>query len=167
MSIALSALAGEQPGIDDVPGAMAQNVEPAYTPPTPAPPPSPTFLLRELHFSESVLLGKADLDAIAKRYVGRELGLRDLQEIGLHEGRGAGARCVEFRREGFGDYTSSKYTRVRGHNLGLYPDENPWVLEDVDCVVGEGMVLIAHPNTYLPLSGYMVSPKTIYPDNGR
>ena len=66
-----------------------------------------------------------------------------------------------FRREGYGEYTGPKYTRVRGHNLGLYPDESPWVLEDVDCEVNEGMVLIAHPNTYLPLSGYMVFGDTL------
>jgi len=66
-----------------------------------------------------------------------------------------------FRREGFGEYTGSKYTRVRGHNLGLHPDENPYVLEDVDCLVDKGMVLIAHPNTYLPLSGYMVFGDTL------
>jgi len=66
-----------------------------------------------------------------------------------------------FRREGYGEYTGSKYTRVRGHNLGLHVDENPYVLEDVDCMVDEGMVLIAHPNTYLPLSGYMVFGDTL------
>jgi Xaa-Pro aminopeptidase len=66
-----------------------------------------------------------------------------------------------FRREGYGEYTGAKYTRVRGHNLGLYPDENPWVLEDVDCMVNKDMVLIAHPNTYLPLSGYMVFGDTL------
>ena len=66
-----------------------------------------------------------------------------------------------FRREGYGEFTGAKYTRVRGHNLGLYPDENPWVLEDVDCVVNENMVVIAHPNTYLPLSGYMVFGDTL------
>jgi Xaa-Pro aminopeptidase len=66
-----------------------------------------------------------------------------------------------FRREGYGEYTGPKFTRVRGHNLGLYPDENPWVLEDVDCMVDKGMVVIAHPNTYLPLSGYMVFGDTL------
>ena len=66
-----------------------------------------------------------------------------------------------FRREGFGEYTGSKYTRVRGHNLGLHPDENPYLLEDVDSPVEKGMVLIAHPNTYLPLSGYMVFGDTL------
>jgi len=66
-----------------------------------------------------------------------------------------------FRREGFGEYTTSKYTRVRGHNLGLHPDETPYILEDVDCVVEAGMVLIAHPNTYLPLAGYMVFGDTL------
>ena len=66
-----------------------------------------------------------------------------------------------FRRYGYGDYTGPKYTRVRGHNLGLHPDENPYVLEDVNYVVKEGMVIIAHPNTYLPLSGYMVFGDTL------
>ena len=66
-----------------------------------------------------------------------------------------------FRAAGFGEYTTPKYTRVRGHNLGLHPDENPHVLEDVDCEVNESMVVIAHPNTYLPLSGYMVFGDTL------
>jgi len=61
-----------------------------------------------------------------------------------------------FRKYGYGDYTGPKYTRVRGHGLGLHLDENPYVLEEVNYVVKEGMTLIAHPNTYLPLSGYMV-----------
>jgi Xaa-Pro aminopeptidase len=66
-----------------------------------------------------------------------------------------------FRKFGYGEYTGPKYTRVRGHNLGLYPDENPYVLEDVNYIVKEGMVVIAHPNTYLPLSGYMVFGDTL------
>ncbi len=66
-----------------------------------------------------------------------------------------------FRKYGYGEYTGPKYTRVRGHNLGLHPDENPYVLEDVNYIVKEGMVIIAHPNTYLPLSGYMVLGDTL------
>jgi Xaa-Pro dipeptidase len=66
-----------------------------------------------------------------------------------------------FRKPGFGDYTGPKYTRVRGHGLGLHLDENPYILEDVHYIVKEGMVLIAHPNTYLPLSGYMVFGDTL------
>jgi Xaa-Pro dipeptidase len=66
-----------------------------------------------------------------------------------------------FRREGYGEYTGPKYTRVRGHNLGLYPDETPHVLEDVHYTVKKDMVIIAHPNTYLPLSGYMVYGDTL------
>jgi Xaa-Pro dipeptidase len=66
-----------------------------------------------------------------------------------------------FRKYGYGEYTGPKYTRVRGHNLGLHPDENPYVLEDVNYIVKEGMVVIAHPNTYLPLSGYMVFGDTL------
>ncbi|HLK46870.1 MAG TPA: Xaa-Pro peptidase family protein [Bryobacteraceae bacterium] len=61
-----------------------------------------------------------------------------------------------FRKYGYGEYTGPKYTRVRGHGLGLHCDENPYILEDVNYTVKQGMTLIAHPNTYLPLSGYMV-----------
>ena len=61
-----------------------------------------------------------------------------------------------FREAGFGEYTGPRYTRVRGHGLGRFVDEKPQILEDVDSVVQEGMVLIAHPNTFLPTVGYMV-----------
>ncbi len=66
-----------------------------------------------------------------------------------------------FRKHGFGEYTGPQYTRVRGHNLGLYPDELPHVVENVHYIVKKDMVLIAHPNTYLPLSGYMVFGDTL------
>ena len=66
-----------------------------------------------------------------------------------------------FRKHGYGEYTGSRYTRVRGHGLGLHPDENPYILEDVHYIVKPDMILIAHPNTYLPLSGYMVFGDTL------
>jgi Xaa-Pro dipeptidase len=66
-----------------------------------------------------------------------------------------------FRKYGYGEYTGPQYTRVRGHGLGLYVDENPSILENVDEVVKKDMVLIVHPNTYLPLSGYMVLGDTL------
>jgi len=80
----------------------------------------------------------------------------DLIAPGVDIAEVARAQNDVFRRHGFGEYTGPKYTRVRGHNLGLHPDENPYILEDVHCELKEGMVVIAHPNTYLPLSGYMV-----------
>ncbi|HVY80386.1 MAG TPA: Xaa-Pro peptidase family protein [Steroidobacteraceae bacterium] len=66
-----------------------------------------------------------------------------------------------FRKHGYGDYTGAQYTRVRGHNLGLYPDELPHVLENVHYTCKKDMAIIAHPNTYLPLSGYMVFGDTL------
>ncbi len=66
-----------------------------------------------------------------------------------------------FRKFGYGEYTGPQYTRVRGHGLGLHFDENPYILEEVNHVVKSGMTLIAHPNTYLPLSGYMVFGDTL------
>jgi Xaa-Pro dipeptidase len=85
----------------------------------------------------------------------------DLLKPGVNIADVARVQNDVFRKFGYGEYTGPKYTRVRGHNLGLHPDENPYVLEDVNYVVKEGMVVIAHPNTYLPLSGYMVFGDTL------
>lgn len=85
----------------------------------------------------------------------------DLLAPGVNVSDLARAQNEVFRKYGYGEYTGPKYTRVRGHGLGLHPDENPYILEDVDYVVKPGMILIAHPNTYLPLSGYMVFGDTL------
>jgi Xaa-Pro dipeptidase len=61
-----------------------------------------------------------------------------------------------FRKHGYGEYTSSKYTRVRGHGHGLHPDEIPSLLEDDETVLEENAVIIVHPNTDTPLCGYHV-----------
>ncbi len=85
----------------------------------------------------------------------------DLIKPGVTPAQAARAQNDVFRKYGYGDYTGSKYTRVRGHCLGLFPDETPHILEDVDYVIKKDMVLIAHPNTYLPLAGYMVFGDTL------
>jgi Xaa-Pro aminopeptidase len=61
-----------------------------------------------------------------------------------------------FRRHGLGDYTTSQYTRVRGHGMGLFVDSKPHLLEDVDTVIEAGSTVIVHPNTYHPDAGYIV-----------
>jgi Xaa-Pro aminopeptidase len=61
-----------------------------------------------------------------------------------------------FRKHGMGQYTTSEYTRVRGHGMGLFADSKPHILEDVTTRIETGMALIVHPNTYHPLVGYMV-----------
>jgi Xaa-Pro aminopeptidase len=61
-----------------------------------------------------------------------------------------------FRKYGLGDYTTSKWTRVRGHGIGLFCDSKPHLLEDVDTPLAPGMALIVHPNTYHPEAGYIV-----------
>ncbi|MBX9827378.1 MAG: Xaa-Pro peptidase family protein [Xanthobacteraceae bacterium] len=61
-----------------------------------------------------------------------------------------------FRKHGMGQYTTSEYTRVRGHGMGLFADSKPHILEDVTTRIEEGMALIVHPNTYHPVVGYMV-----------
>jgi Xaa-Pro dipeptidase len=61
-----------------------------------------------------------------------------------------------FRAHGLGDYVTDKYTRVRGHGLGLFVDTKPHILEDVTTRIEENMTMIVHPNTYHPEVGYMV-----------
>jgi Xaa-Pro aminopeptidase len=61
-----------------------------------------------------------------------------------------------FRKYGLGDYTTSKWTRVRGHGIGMFCDSKPHLLEDVDTPLAPGMALIVHPNTYHPDAGYIV-----------
>jgi Xaa-Pro aminopeptidase len=61
-----------------------------------------------------------------------------------------------FRKHGMGEYTTSEYTRVRGHGMGLFADSKPHLLEDVTTRIDAGMALIVHPNTYNPNVGYMV-----------
>ena len=107
---------------DDLPGTLAQNVEPAYTPPTPEPPSSATFTLRELDFSASVLLDRADLEAIANEYEGRELALRDLQEIvakvnALYQAKG----MMTARRGAPRDGRSRLACRAGGAAQGAHP----------------------------------------------
>jgi Xaa-Pro dipeptidase len=61
-----------------------------------------------------------------------------------------------FRKYGYGEYCTSKYTRVRGHGHGLHPDEAPSIIEEDETVLEENAVIIIHPNTYTPLAGYHV-----------
>jgi Xaa-Pro aminopeptidase len=61
-----------------------------------------------------------------------------------------------FRKYGLGEYTTNKWTRVRGHGMGLFADSKPHILEDVNTVLEPGMALIVHPNTYHPDAGYIV-----------
>jgi Xaa-Pro dipeptidase len=61
-----------------------------------------------------------------------------------------------FRKYDLGDYVTSKWTRVRGHGLGLFCDSKPHILEDVTTPLVPGMALIVHPNTYHPDAGYIV-----------
>jgi Xaa-Pro dipeptidase len=61
-----------------------------------------------------------------------------------------------FRKHGLGEYVTDRYTRVRGHGLGLFADSKPHILETVDTPLVAGMAIVVHPNTYHPEIGYMV-----------
>jgi Xaa-Pro aminopeptidase len=72
-----------------------------------------------------------------------------------------------FRKHGLGEYTTSQWTRVRGHGMGMFADSKPHILEDIQTVLEPGMTLIVHPNTYHPDAGYIVlGDAVLVTDNG-
>ena len=75
---------------------------------------------------------------------------------GARAGDVAKAENDVFRKHGLGEYTTSQWTRVRGHGMGLFADSKPHILENVNTVLEPGMTLIVHPNTYHPEAGYIV-----------
>ncbi len=84
-----------------------------------------------------------------------EAGIK-MVKPGVTAGQIAMAENEVFRKYGLGDYVTSKYTRVRGHGLGLCTDIKPNILEEIDVVLEAGMTIIIHPNTYHPEVGYLV-----------
>lgn len=106
----------------------------------------------------TMVLGRADAiqkKAFAVWLEAMEAGIAAVR-AGVTAADIARAENDVFRRHGLGEYCSSKYTRVRGHGLGLMPDMKPAILEDVDTPLEAGMTIIVHPNTYHPEAGYMV-----------
>ncbi len=89
-----------------------------------------------------------------------DAGLRAVR-AGVTASEVAKAENDVFRRHGLGDYVTSEYTRVRGHGVGLFPDQKPQVLEDVTIPLTANMTMIVHPNTYHPDVGYLVLGDTI------
>jgi Xaa-Pro aminopeptidase len=67
----------------------------------------------------------------------------------------AAAENDVFRRHGYGEYCTSRHTRVRGHGHGLHFDEVP-IMEGVETVLEANAVVVVHPNTFTPLAGYQV-----------
>ncbi len=87
-------------------------------------------------------------------------GLRSVKS-GVPASEIAKAENDIFRKYGLGDYVTSEYTRVRGHGIGLFPDQRPQILEDVNLPVIGDSTIIVHPNTYHPSAGYMVLGDTL------
>lgn len=98
---------------------------------------------------------KAQLDAFDIYIEAVEAGSA-LLKAGVTAGEIAKAENDVFRKYDLGIYCTSEYTRVRGHGVGLFVDNPPHILEDVDTVLPAGATLIVHPNTYHPEVGYMV-----------
>ena len=106
----------------------------------------------------TLVVGEANADQKAAHALWREsmeAGIAVVRD-GVTAADIARAENDVFRAHGMGEYTTSEYTRVRGHGLGLFVDTKPHILEDVTTRIDAGMTLIVHPNTYHPVVGYMV-----------
>ena len=97
----------------------------------------------------------AQRSAFAQYLESMEAGIAAVK-AGVTAAHVAKAENDVFRKYGLGEYVTSEYTRVRGHGMGLFPDQKPQILEDVHIVLEAGMTLIVHPNTYHPAVGYFV-----------
>ena len=106
----------------------------------------------------TLVVGQANADQLAAFALYREAMEAGISVVrdGVTAADIARAENDVFRRHGYGDYTTSEYTRVRGHGVGLFVDTKPHILEDVTTRIEAGMTLIVHPNTYHPVVGYMV-----------
>jgi Xaa-Pro dipeptidase len=74
-----------------------------------------------------------------------------------------------FRAAGYGDYCRPPYMRVRGHGLGITSDSPGDLTIESDARLDEGMVLVMHPNQYIPETGYLMcgEPVVITPDGAK
>ena len=88
-------------------------------------------------------------------YAAMEAGIATVR-AGVTAHEVAKAQNDILRRHGFGEYCTPQHTRVRGHALGLHPDETPGLMEGDHTVIPEGATIVVHPNTYNPVVGYMV-----------
>ncbi len=119
---------------------------------------TPCFAGYNAQVCRTLVLGEptqTQLDAFAVYVEAAEAGEAVLR-AGVTAAEVAKAENDVFRRHGLGDYTTSQYTRVRGHGMGLFVDSKPHLLEDVDTVIEAGSTVIVHPNTYHPDAGYIV-----------
>lgn len=59
-----------------------------------------------------------------------------------------------FRDAGYGEYCQPPYMRTRGHEFGVGPIGMA-ITEDSTATLTEGMVVVVHPNQYIPETGYL------------
>lgn len=59
-----------------------------------------------------------------------------------------------FREEGYAAYCKPPYMRTRGHEFGFGPIGMA-ITEETTTRLHEGMVLVIHPNQYIPETGYL------------
>jgi Xaa-Pro aminopeptidase len=88
-------------------------------------------------------------------YAAMEAGI-DVVRAGVTAHDIAKAENDVLRKHGLGEYCTPQHTRVRGHALGLHPDESPGIQEGDETVIPEGATIVVHPNTYSPSAGYLV-----------
>lgn len=85
---------------------------------------------------------------------------------GVTAGEVAVAENNVLRARGLGEYTKSKYMRVRGHGVGIHVDEIPAIREGEGLEIPSGATFVVHPNTYNPVGYIVVGDEVIVTDSG-
>jgi Xaa-Pro aminopeptidase len=62
---------------------------------------------------------------------------------------------------GFGEYCKPPYMRTRGHGLGLGGVVPYDITDSLGPTLEEHMVMVIHPNQYIPETGYMMCGDTV------
>lgn len=71
-----------------------------------------------------------------------------------------------FRREGYDEYCQPPYMRTRGHEFGFGPIGMA-ITEETDVELQDGMILVIHPNQFIPETGYLaLGDPILMTDNG-
>lgn len=79
---------------------------------------------------------------------------KDRLEVGVEAAVISRTMNDVFRREGYEGYCQPPYMRTRGHEFGFGPIGMA-ITEETETPLTEDMVLVIHPNQYIPETGYL------------
>ncbi|MGQ4557559.1 M24 family metallopeptidase [Halobellus sp. GM3] len=117
---------------------------------------SPMYRGRILQICRTIAIGTPDEQLTAKYALLREAMARTKQRLtpGVEASTIATTMNEVFRDAGYAEYCKPPYMRTRGHEFGVGPIGMS-ITEETETELQDGMVLVVHPNQYIPETGYL------------